>query len=527
VFPKGVHFIYHESDYNGDRYWNALAQAVSVSSPAYGPALAALQARGGVVPLAHFSIISGSPLRQSGQIASDSVLQRLEAVKLVRRIEIEGVGPCVAVDANGRLGRPEFQRLHARLIAEKILLLAVRDWARRLGVASYDKIATREDDPLPRYGTFNWDLCGPSYIAPFVRHQRSGDRPKPGFLVCDALAGHSVNERALGAFVRKCKLSSGMRNLPPFLPVFIADGFTREAIRLGRSHGLIIATPHALFGRDVAVGLATLLETLTKAAAIAVAKPEVITELFDRLGQIEGAASNLRGVLFELLVGHATYAVDGGSIEIGVFVIDSDGFKAEIDVLRTKSHETWVYECKGYGPDHLVGIEDVKRWLEDRVPGIYRNLRHRYPNAEFYFEFWTTGNFTTEASAYLENAKARLRRYSIGYKAGTEVRKHVAKVHSASLIKTLDEHYFNHPISRFNKKYDGVPIPVDAEIDLDLQIGNLLEEPPAPQISFNLKEYSGANPAEITPLLPPPISGQQDSPKRKSPVSCVGSSKTK
>lgn len=78
-----------------------------------------------------------------------------------------------------------------------------------------------------------------------------------------------------------------------------------------------MAAPYLLFGREVAIGLAMLLTTLGKAAVIAVAKPEVITELFDRLGQIEGAAGNLRGALFEMIVAHAVQREGGGSIDIG------------------------------------------------------------------------------------------------------------------------------------------------------------------------------------------------------------------
>ncbi|QND18323.1 hypothetical protein HB775_32310 (plasmid) [Rhizobium leguminosarum bv. trifolii] len=68
-------------------------------------------------------------------------------------------------------------------------------------------------------------------------------------------------------------------------PVSIADRYTREAQRLGKANGIVMATPRTLFGTEVAIGLATLLTTLSKAAAVAVSKPEVIEELFNRLGE--------------------------------------------------------------------------------------------------------------------------------------------------------------------------------------------------------------------------------------------------
>src|SRR5690606_14164713 len=192
VFPRNARFLYHAKHEGTEQYWTALVRDIREASPAYGPALAALQARDGVVPLDQFAITSGSPIRQQGQVSSETVLQRLEAVHLVERGELQGVGPVVALRADGRLGHPNFQRVRARLVVEKMLLLALRDWARRLGVASYDKIEIRgETDRLPTFGTFNWDLCGPSYMVPIVRRQKDGP-PKPGFLVGDVIAGAAV-----------------------------------------------------------------------------------------------------------------------------------------------------------------------------------------------------------------------------------------------------------------------------------------------------------------------------------------------
>ena len=91
-----------------------------------------------------------------------------------------------------------------------------------------------------------------------VRREANG-KPRPGFLVCDALAGSEIGESAIAAFVRKCQLLSYLRRVPPVLPLLIADRFTREAFRLGRSHGVMMATPGTLFGREVAQGLASLL----------------------------------------------------------------------------------------------------------------------------------------------------------------------------------------------------------------------------------------------------------------------------
>lgn len=119
-------------------------------------------------------------------------------------------------------------------------------------------------------------------------------------------------------------------------------------------------------------------------------------------------------------------------------------------------------------------MDEVKRWLEENVPGIYQILRAQErlaaPTA-VHFEFWTSGAFTAEAIAFLDAAKAKTKRYGINYRGGADVRKFVAAVNAPGLVKTLDEHYFNHPLTRTNAKYD-VPAALDAvNLSLDLELG--------------------------------------------------------
>ncbi len=206
---------------------------------------------------------------------------------------------------------------------------------------------------------------------------------------------------------------------------------------------------------------------MSKAAAVAVAKPEVISEVFDKLGAIEGADRNLRGSLFELVVGHVTHATSGGSIDVGV-LITHNGFQAEIDVRRVIGGAVWLYECKGYQPDHSIGADEVEAWLKNRVPGLYRATRaeQRFGSVEVHFEFWTSGGFTPEAISVLEAASVATKRYKIGWKSGREVRQAIGKLQSPGFAEMFDQHYLNHPIARFDRKYDGTSALADIKLDM-------------------------------------------------------------
>jgi hypothetical protein len=296
TFPRGAKFLFLESQRGTRPYWEALIRDIKTASPAYAAAVAALLSHGGIVPLRHFPIVCGSPIRQSGQLSADAVLHRLESAHIIKEIEVEGIGTCLSLTENFILKPAQDAAFRARLLTESILLSAVKQWARKLGAASYDRITTRDDEgDVPRVGTFAWDLAGPSYLRPIVHHDQNG-KPKPGFLVCDAvLGGEVLNEAAVAAFVRKCSLLGALKKLPPVWPVLVAQGYSREAFRLGRSHGIMMATPDLLFGRDVAEGLAKLLRTLSRAAAMAVQRPEVVDELFRSLGADRRGRRQLEG----------------------------------------------------------------------------------------------------------------------------------------------------------------------------------------------------------------------------------------
>lgn len=474
-FPKNVRFLYLENHHGTVRFWEALMRDIHIASPAYAAAIACLKARGGAVPLRTFLVSCGSPVRQKGQLSAETVLERLSAIHLVRQFDVEGIGRCVSLAAGKIYGDESIAWLRAQRTTEQILLLAVRDWARKLGLASYDKITLRDDgEEPPKVGTFYWDLAGPSYLAPMVRRTSEG-KPNPGFLVCDVLVGAEADEQVVAAFVRKHQLTIALKRVPPRLPILLADSFSVEGFRLGRSYGLMLATPATLFGREVAEGLVKLLATLTKAAAMAVHRPEVIDELMSSLGQIAGAEKNLRGAMFELLVGHATQKADDGWIDINKSVFSSEG-EAEIDVLRIKEgREVWAYECKAYLPSRRVTLEEARHWLHDRVPRMQAALagQQRFQGCDFHYEYWTTGGFEPDAQALLEEAAANTRRYKIGFKDGVAVRALMSKLQSKEAVRMLDKHFLHEPMARLDQRYGGSE--AEGALTIEAPIGDLLE----------------------------------------------------
>ena len=264
TFPKKARFMYLDSDFGTDRYWSALIEAIETSNPAYAAALNGLRARGQVSLERDFDILSGSPGRQKGQVASSAILERLVKARLIERFSVDGFGDCVAFSSNITGSSPRIATLRARLLTEGVLLDAIRGWAARMNMSSPGVTRIRDDRPAPEYATFRFDLSGPCYLQPLVR--RRSESVDPGFLCADVLLGVNLDEKLVTPFLRKCTMLANLRGARPFLPMLIADNFTPEALNACRRRGIIATTPESLFGETVARGLGDLLATLTRSA---------------------------------------------------------------------------------------------------------------------------------------------------------------------------------------------------------------------------------------------------------------------
>jgi hypothetical protein len=122
-----------------------------------------------------------------------------------------------------------------------------------------------------------------------------------GFFVADIIYG-DLDSKSIQSYLTKVQRCRNMRNTRPFLAMLIAERFDKEGFRLAKQAGVMATTVSNLLGKDISTLLSSLLNTLNRAGAIAAANPEKINELFKGLTRIEGAAINIRGVMFEMLV---------------------------------------------------------------------------------------------------------------------------------------------------------------------------------------------------------------------------------
>jgi len=455
TFPRNARFVYLQRDYGSTRFWDALTAALLNNTVAYGGALAALVARSGIMPLAHFSIACGAPDAQKRHLSPATIFQRLEKSKLLQTVELPGIGSCVSLAQQQAPAPMVVAEMRARLIVEDILLKAIKTWARQLGLASYDKIALRDEGPQqPRVGTFRWDLTGPCYLAPML-DWNAGQKLKPGFIACDVLLTPNVSAMHLKPFIEKCKTLRNLKSVGRCLQIFVAYEYGKDAFRLAKESGIIVATPATLFGDEVAAALVELTNFLTRAAASTV-DPEQFDEIFRRLGKIEGAAINLRGALFEFMVVEIVrQTAHPPDMRMNEIIRNAAGKGVEVDVLAATKTLVRFIECKGYKPGGTVPDELIRTWLDERIDHI-RQFALQHPDwkrAKLQFEFWSTGVLSPEAQKMIADAQAAVRatKYKIVLKDRTGVAEMGRETNDKALQRTLNEHFLEHPFETIER----------------------------------------------------------------------------
>lgn len=447
LLPKREAFFYLEADRTTERFWTHFLEALRETDSVYGAAIDGLLARGGIVSFEEFAVISGAPNKQLKQVPVSLVLKRLQDAGFVRQFTLSAKKQAEVIVINRpEIGQADYSGMDIRNLVEGVMLDGLREWARKNGLASYNSIAIR-GEPHPRLvGPYMWDLTAPSYLLP-LREGR-GSMAGHGFLVADAFA-ETLTDKHIKYFIKKTTNIRATTNVGRILPILFAQGFTAKALTLGHKVGLVLATPETLFGSHVARSLKSLAETLANAAAIVAGNPKRLTDLLENLSEIEGAAGNLRGILFELVVAHLVR--HDGSIDIGRKAYDPNtGKTADIDVLLVKGRTLVVaYECKGKSPGVRVTLEEVEDWLR-RIP-IFKahiNSQASLASAEIRFELWTPGEFEDDALKKLKYEKLRRTANPIDWKDGSQVRDFSRKNRDTTVTKAIDEHFFKHPMSK-------------------------------------------------------------------------------
>ena len=444
TFPRRARFIYLEWQFGSQLFWERLIDVLLQTNSAYGLAIAAIQQRGGLIPAEHFAIVCGAPSRQMRHLSPDTIFRHLEKAGLLRKTSFSGLGECILLIRRDNNYDSITADMRVRLIAEKFLLFAIKDWLRKLGIVSHDSVKVREAGTQAKVGTFAWDLTAPSYLGFMVKFGRNGEI-NPGFVACDIYLGGEMDSTGIKPFIKKCVTLRALPNIAPCMQIFVAGRYTRDAFSLLKEKGIIPATPHNLFGEEVAEGLIALLQVLRKAAETAI-DPQQFDQLFKKLGKMEGAFSQIRGTLFEYLVADVLRKSGSTQVRMNQILKLDDGREAEADVISIKDNLSVTFiECKGYNPDSEVLDNHLERWLKHSIPIFFKvsNAHPDWKNLKICFEFWTTGSLSEKALEMFDVAKKTIKksRYEIELHLGHQILQICKLTNNKGLVDVFRKHF--------------------------------------------------------------------------------------
>jgi len=444
--PKNEAFLYLTKDYNSRRYWIALLESHANARTVYAHTFFAFHPYKGAIPAYLFSKVSGSPDKLKGHIASSRLEAQLLKGSVLRREADVVLGDCLVTYINDINGVTDTQHVRNQLLVEDILIKGVADWIRHNSLGSFNKVQVRNSQNMPSFSHHHWDICAPSYIMPLATIQKG--EMSNGFIVADVIY-NDLDSKSIQTYLTKVQRCRNMRNTRPFLAMLIAERFDPEAFRLAKQAGVMATTVSNLLGQDISALLSSLLNTLNRAGAIAAANPEKINELFKGLTRIEGAAINIRGVMFEMLVGHIVLKTQNVSTVDLNKQISTEAGKAEIDVIGFRGEaEIKCYECKGYEVKRLISVEMIEKWLErvQRIRKFYSQI-HVYRDRKMTFSFWTSSDFEPEALELLLYQKQRNTKITLDWKNGRDILSIVKEDNLKSIADVLQEHYLRHPLA--------------------------------------------------------------------------------
>lgn len=226
-------------------------------------------------------------------------------------------------------------------------LSSFKSLVRNTGMISYNSGAS-----FAEYGKFRWAFKGVSTITGLFQNE------KPGFLLADILLGNSIYKNDVDFFVEKIKHIQSFKNAPRIIPFLIVDDLDKDALALLKQRGIVIGFIGELFGQKYAETLKELVTILTNAGASLKKNPDKYLDLIKQLKIYnEGLVNNIRGALFEYMVGHI-HTASCQSLDLGREIFENEA-KHEMDILAVYNEKIVIAECKA--KKSMVDIDVIEK----------------------------------------------------------------------------------------------------------------------------------------------------------------------
>jgi hypothetical protein len=424
-FKSNQSLCYLESHVKDDLLMERLSESMYDYGRKYWFTLNALKMHDGILSSRYLECYTNYPVKElKKHIPFDKVMERFVKEKIL------------IFDEGDYFFSPKFSKtipkplLHRTIELIKDNLLAdLNSLTKNTGMISYNSGET-----FAEFGKFRWGFKG---VCPIVGLR---DGAKFGFLLADILLGKPFYKDDVLFFIEKLNHIQSFKNSSRLLPMLLIDDLNKDAFHYLKQHGVVIGFIKELFGQKYAATLKELITILNNAGASLKSEPDKYLDLIKELKKYnEGLANNIRGTLFEFVVGHI-HGSNGSTIELGREVF-GESTRVDMDVLAIYRDKVVMAECKA--TKSMPDTEMIHGWLSETIPALRKWVlsQDQLRNRKLEFQFWSTSGFTNKAEEDLKDAIARTKHYSINYFGPEEIRAEAIAMKNKKLKEALDNYF--------------------------------------------------------------------------------------
>lgn len=425
-FSSNLSLCYLSTHIENGVLFDALSKAMYENGRKYWYTLNALKLNGGIVNQRFLECYTNYPvIALKGHLPFKKIMQKFVASDIL--------------NFNGEyyILSPKLIKTNVNTITYKTIeaikeniLTDFNSLTKNIGLISF-----HTGEKFSEFGKFRWAFKGVSNITGLMQKE------KPGFVLADILIGTSINEENVLFFIEKLKHIQSFQNASRTIPFLIVDDLSKEALMALKHHGIAVGFIGELFGQKYADTLKELVAVLNNAGASLKSSPEKYLDLIKELKKYnEGLANNIRGALFEFVVGHIHSTDSNNSIDLGREILE-DNTRHEIDVLANYPKKIVLAECKARRSK--VDLKAVDKWLGVKIPAFksWIEKQETWNKKTIEFEFWSTGGFTEDAIAKLDYLASSTTKYKISYFNAEDIRNKALLMKNKKLKEALDDFF--------------------------------------------------------------------------------------
>ena len=168
--------------------------------------------------------------------------------------------------------------------------------------------------------------------------------------------------------------------------------------------------------------------------------PDKYLDLIKQLKKYnEGLVNNIRGALFEYMVGHI-HSVDCQSLDLGIEIFENSA-RHEMDIRAIYSDRIVIAECKA--TKSMIDLDVIEKWINIKIPAfkIWFDKQETYKKKRLEFEFWSTGGFTDDAFSKLNGFSESAQKFKVSYYQASEMREIARSMDNKKLKEALDNYF--------------------------------------------------------------------------------------